>query len=375
MESNKINSNAKVLRARLMNQPEDFKRLGINPEKVETWEDGRRTRTEETGSEVWYFDGTMEDGTKYMVGYRPKSMDGMSKTVDSPHVNIYVKSPEGKEFRDDIVYPAGEGSFSREQCDTKVGPHWCCGDFKRYDLHFEPVHGVGLDLHYDALTDPFRQGTSLLAFGDNDEFYHTDLAVPKNRVSGRLFYDGEWHEVKGLGYHDHQWMNTLHFALYHHWLWGRMYTDLYTVYIYDFVAARQYGYKQLPMFGLMDNATGKVVFMTDGHFDLQTRLEPEVHQGREFPKESHYVFTNADGSRAEFYVTWDDQLEFWDMYEMAGKELRKRYDAIGMRMQYCRYYAKGGVRFTPAGGTTREANGDMIYEYAYMGMPDPAAHV
>ena len=27
-------TNAKVLRARLMNQPEDFKRLGINPEKV-----------------------------------------------------------------------------------------------------------------------------------------------------------------------------------------------------------------------------------------------------------------------------------------------------------------------------------------------------
>jgi hypothetical protein len=63
------------------------------------------------------------------------------------------------------------------------------------------------------------------------------------------------------------------------------------------------------------------------------------------------------------------------MYEMAGEELKRRYDAIGMRMQYCRYYAKGGVRFTPAGGTTREANGDMIYEYAYMGMPNPAAHV
>ena len=154
-----------------------------------------------------------------------------------------------------------------------------------------------------------------------------------------------------------------------------MYTDLYTIYIYDFVAARQYGYKQLPMFGLMDNKTGKVVFMTDGHFDLKTRLEPEVHKGREFPKESHYVFTNADGSRAEFDVVWEDQLEFWDMYEMASEELKRRYDAIGMRMQYCRYYAKGGVRFTPAGGETREAKGDMIYEYAYMGMPDPAAHV
>ena len=227
METN----NAKVLRARLMDQPEDFMKLGINPAKVEKWEDGRRTKTEEVGSEIWYFDGTMEDGTKYMVGFRPKSPEGMAKFEDSPHVNIYIKSPDGKEFRDDICYGAAEGGFSREQCDSKCGPHWCKGDFKQYDIHFEPVHGVGLDLHYDALTDPFRQGTSLLAFGDNDEFYHTDLAVPKNQVSGRLFYDGAWHEVKGVGYHDHQWMNTMHFALYHHWLWGRMYTDLYTVYI------------------------------------------------------------------------------------------------------------------------------------------------
>ena len=42
-------------------------------------------------------------------------------------------------------------------------------------------------------------------------------------------------------------------------------------------------------------------------------------------------------------------------------------------MVYCRYYAKGGVRFAPTGGETKEAHGDMIYEYAYMGQPDPAA--
>lgn len=31
---------AKVLRARLMDSPEVFRKLGINPDKVETWEDG-----------------------------------------------------------------------------------------------------------------------------------------------------------------------------------------------------------------------------------------------------------------------------------------------------------------------------------------------
>jgi len=41
--------------------------------------------------------------------------------------------------------------------------------------------------------------------------------------------------------------------------------------------------------------------------------------------------------------------------EMANGNAVK-LDGIGMRMQYCRYYAKGGVRFTPAGGQTREAH-------------------
>lgn len=65
------NGNVKILRARLMDQPDDFARMGINPKAVEKWEDGRRTKTEEVGSEVWYYDGTMDDGTKFMVGYRP----------------------------------------------------------------------------------------------------------------------------------------------------------------------------------------------------------------------------------------------------------------------------------------------------------------
>lgn len=51
------NKNFKVLRARLMDRDKDFRKLGINPDKVEKREDGRRTKVEEPGSEIWYFDG------------------------------------------------------------------------------------------------------------------------------------------------------------------------------------------------------------------------------------------------------------------------------------------------------------------------------
>ena len=367
----------KISHSRLFDQPEDFKKLGINPNEVELWEEGRRSIGENPGtSEIWYFDGTAEDGTKYMVGFRPKTLEGMMATVDSPNCSLYIKSPEGKEYRDMQVFEAEGNTTSKEKCDCKYGPNTCTGDFRTYDIHYEPVHGVGLDLHYEALTEPFRQGTGIVVFGDNDEFHHTDLAVPKNKVTGTIYYDGEEHPIECFGYHDHQWMNTVHTTLYHHWFWGRMYTDKYTVYIYDFVAAKKYGYKQLPMFGLLDNETGKVVFMTDGHFDLETELEPEVHAGREFPKRSHYIFRNEDGCTVDLDVTWEDQLEFTDYYAAADEAGKKRFDMMDLNIQYTRYYAKGTVRYTDAQTEeVTEAKGDMIYEYAYMQNPDPAAHV
>jgi hypothetical protein len=172
-------SENKVIKSRLYDQPEDFKKLGINPNEVEVWEEGRRSDGSPGTSEIWYFDGTMEDGSKYMVGFRPKAFERMMENVDSPNVSIYIKSPEGKEYRDFLYYEAEGNTTIKEKCECKYGPHWCSGDLKNYDIHYEPVNGIGLDLHYDALTEPFRQGTGIVVFGENDEFHHTDLRFQK----------------------------------------------------------------------------------------------------------------------------------------------------------------------------------------------------
>jgi hypothetical protein len=60
-----------MTRVPLMNQPEDFPKLGINPNVVEPWEEGRRNDGAKT-KKVWYFDAKMEDGTKVIV-VRPKA--------------------------------------------------------------------------------------------------------------------------------------------------------------------------------------------------------------------------------------------------------------------------------------------------------------
>lgn len=366
-----------MFNARLMDKPEDFKKLGINPDKVELWEEGRRATSAPGNNEVWYFDATMDDGSKVIVGFRPKDPSKMNINTDTPNCNIIITTPDGEEIGD-FQYFTDEESYTGEEhgCDLKYGPNTAKGDFKQYDIHIEPLNGVGLDLHYEALVEPFRQGTGIVAFGDNDEFYHTDLSVPKNKVTGKLYYNGKEHEVKGFGYHDHQWMNQNPMNLYHHWLWGRMYTDKYTVYIYDFVANEKYGFKQIPMFGILDNETGKVVFKTDGDFILETQLEKQIKMGREYPKVSHYIFTNNDGKKVDLNIVWEEEIETRDMYSNLPEEIKKQYDVMNICPQYMRYYAKGHVIFTDSLKNTEvKSSGDMIYEYAYLGNPDKEAHV
>ena len=44
-----------MAKARLMDRPEDYKKLGLDPNKVEMWEAGIRNSDDIGNNEVWYF--------------------------------------------------------------------------------------------------------------------------------------------------------------------------------------------------------------------------------------------------------------------------------------------------------------------------------
>lgn len=366
-----------MTKARLLDQPADFERFNIDPDKVALWEEERRTKLVPGENEVWYFDATFEDQSKAVVAFRPRNPNAMMNHEDSPNANMIITTPDGTQKADFHYYDVADSvTNTGHGLDLQWGTDWAKGDYASYDIHFAQTNGVGADLHYEALVDPFRQGTAMNGFGDHDELFHSDLSVPKNRVTGTLYYDGKEIAVSGVGYHDHQWMNANPTFLYHHWLWGRMYTDKYTVYIYDFVAGAKYDFERLPMFGLMDNETGKVVFKTDGHFDLETELATQPTLKRDYPKSSHYVFKNDGGQEVNFNVTWQQELEVRDMYTPLSDEQKQQMDAMKLNVQYMRYFAVGGLTFKDRQNSqTTTSKGDMIYEYAYFGVPDARAHV
>lgn len=365
-----------MAKARIMDQPADYKKLGIDPKQVQTWEDGRRDNNAPGTSEVWYFDAILDDGSKAVFYFHPKSPYKLQEDGDHPDIGILITAPDGKTYGQQIIdYPAEDSHFGTEKCDVQVGPHSVVGDFKDYEIHIDPVAQVAADLHFHALVKPFRQGnTGIITMGDHDEYHYTDLSVVKNEVTGTLTYDGATHKVTGSGYHDHQWVNISPIVAWHHWLWGHLYTENYTVLIYDFVAAEQFDFTPVPFFGVMDNKTGEVVFQTDGHFTRQTELEQQPTIKKAFPKKSSYTFTNEDGSSVKFTTEWKQELEVRNMYWGASEQQRAAYDQMGIQPGYMRYFADGTLSFEKDGTSVNES-GTMIYEYNYGGKEDPRAHV
>lgn len=381
-------------RARLMDRPEDFEKLGIDPDKVEQWEDGIRNSDAPGNNEVWYFDGNFDDGSKVVIGFRPKTAAGMRTTGFQPNLNLDITRPDGETTQEFAFVDEADSSFGTDKCDVHFGPDYCVGDFEDYDIHIEGTQTLACDLHYHALMQPFRQGTSVIALGDDDQYYYTDLCVPRCEITGTLAYDGKTVRVKGEGYHDHQWMNIMPFQAFHHWLWGRMYTERYTVYIYDFVCSERFGFKRIPFFIVGDNETGKIVFQTNGNISVQTDKEM-TSVGKKFPKTSRYVFDNGN-AKAEFSVTWNQILETRDTYGKAPANreeavarakaagvsdmdkvvggTKEQYDAMGIQPTYLRFFAEGSIRLT-SGDEMHEDSGTMIYEYNYVGREDDRAGV
>ena len=324
----------------------------------------------------------MEDGTKTVVGSRPVDPATAGDGTDSPNLNVNITTPDGQEFVSMLRVPAEESSVGTDQCDVQFGPHYATGDLKNYDVYVEPVEGVGVDLHYEALVEPYRAGgTSHIALGDNDEYYYTDQSIPRCRVTGTVTAEGKTRNVSGTGYHDHQWFNISPLVAWHHWLWGRFYTPNYTVVIYDFVASEKFGFARVPIFGVMDK-TGKVIFDNRGETEVETTTYYDEQTKKAYPKSSTYVFHDDDAT-VKFNVTWTDIIEVRDMYGatadkdhygMAGEQQRKAYDAMGSKPAYMRYYANGTLTMTNSEGTVEES-GDMTYEFNYPGVPDPRAHL
>lgn len=233
---------------RIMDRPEDYQRLGINPNKIEQWEDSRRNKNTSAGNwEWWYFDSILDDGTKVVIQFFTKAgMRNIKKNGDRPSITLKITMPDGTHYQRELSEKAANCIYGEDKCDVRFGKNSFIGDFNEYYIHVEENKGVGADLKLVSKAKPYRPGTAYFSF-DEKEFYTWLCAVPRGKVDGSLTIDGKKIYVHGAGYHDHQWGNQFFLPEWNHWVWGRQSYDDYSILIFDFVTSEEYGNERFPI--------------------------------------------------------------------------------------------------------------------------------
>ena len=89
--------------ARYLYEPDDLASLGMVAGQVKMREDGRQSVKGQPGSEVWYFDAVLDDGSKFAGGFRNKSVAKANQKDDEPLMVVTIRARRHEAFRHDGV--------------------------------------------------------------------------------------------------------------------------------------------------------------------------------------------------------------------------------------------------------------------------------
>ena len=242
--------------ARFADRPEDFAKLGIQPGRIEAFEDGMRTEGGPGGYEWWYFDSHLSDGSSLVIVFFTKEMMNPDGKL-APIASFELNRPGQPPLRLEAHASPDAFSASRDRCDVRIGENTFRGNLHEYDIHFS--HGeVTVDVNLTGQIPAWRPTSGHLCFGDHDEHVFAWLpSVPQGKVSVNLNIGGKQEHLEGVGYHDHNWGDVAMPKLINHWYWGRAQAGDYSIVASYIFAEKAYGNAELPIFMLAK--AGKII--------------------------------------------------------------------------------------------------------------------
>lgn len=224
----------------------------IEPLKPE--DDGLHTTMGEKGMyEWWYFDAHLDTGHTVVAFFHASNPNpGMAGRSG---VELVLLRPDGRKTQKFIKYAKSEFIASSEKADVTVGKNY----LRIHDEEDLPIYEIHLDegdlefhLEYKAEVRGWKPGTGKSTFGDLGYFAWV-VPFPKAAVQGTI-RDGEKKiRCRGVGYHDHNWLNFPFHKIIDFWMWGRIYSKTFTL-SYAFIQCNQ----------KMENHAVKVLMLAEG---------------------------------------------------------------------------------------------------------------
>ena len=230
-------------------------------------EDGLHIDPRKRGEyEWWYFDAHLDTGHIIVVFFHASNPNpGMG---GKSGVEIVLLRPDGKKTRKFI--PCGKKDFiaSREKADVRCGENRLTVEHPPEGLPVYRIHvedkDISCHLTFRASINGWKPGSGQSRFGGMGYFAWV-VPCARASVEGTIADGTRTLKVTGIGYHDHNWLNFPFPRIITYWMWGRIYSDNYTVsYAYIQCNARMGNYAVKVLMA----AREREIILSTGEFDF-----------------------------------------------------------------------------------------------------------
>jgi hypothetical protein len=321
-------------------------------------EDGLHIDMAKKGAyEWWYFDAHMETGHTVVVFFYAGNPN--PGAAGKAGVEIVVLRPDGKRKQVFVPYSKSLFKAARDKADIKVGENRLTvtqspGGLPVYEVQIKEKD-LGCHLTYRAEVNGWKPGKGVSHFG-NMGYFAWIVPFVRASVEGTITDGNQTLPVRGIGYHDHNWLDFAFPRIIDYWMWGRVYSPRYTV-SFAFIQCNK----------KMDNHAVKVLMLADGREVVLSTGEFDFIKSdfQYSPKAKHsYPRNLAIRVPNELEVKLDVKkvLESQDMLESFNLLLRlaAKY-LLRLRPGYFRLQSGFEISVTRQGSTIKET-GAALHE-------------
>ncbi len=333
----------------------------------EMWEDGQRVPLDKKHFEWWYFDAELDDGSVIVIIFGPKPFFDTHFPI-TPLIVIDYTDPFGKLTREFYLEKDWKENYSssKEQCDVRIKDNYFIGDLKTYKIK-ATTKTITAEIKLENLFQPGkRTSNGFLYFQkkakEKEKYFAWFPSVPFGKVSGTLTINGIKKQIKGHGYHDHNWGNTDPSSLFNHWYWSRTRVGDYVLLACNLVASKKYNYKQMPLTVLFD----KTGILTDN----DTKVTITQKQTEKHPKTKKMVSNtlefNFNDEKIKFMLKLHRKKDLVLQSLLLGNSFHLFFNQIGKNPWYHRFLGKSEL-VIEKDGKKEQHESTVIYELMYFG--------
>ncbi|HVP22782.1 MAG TPA: hypothetical protein VMS77_02570 [Conexivisphaerales archaeon] len=307
--------------------------------------------------EWWYFDAHFETGETLVVFFYAANPN--PGAGGKPGVEIVLLRPDGRRTQRFVPCSMSDFAASSVGADVRIG-----GDYvKATQLPGElPVYEVRADegdlgcrLTFRAEVNGWKPGTGVSQFGKLGTFAWV-VPFARASVEGTIVDGDRTLQVKGVGYHDHNWLDFPFQSIIDYWMWGRIYSQHYTV-SYAFIQCNEkVGNHAVKVLML---ANGREVELSTGEFEFgKENFEYNPKAKHRYPRR----ITISVPDKLEITLDVKKVLEAQDMLESFSLPLRLiARHLLRLRPGYFRLESAFEIDVTSDGAKNRE-RGTALHE-------------